>query len=503
MSGFDWERARQRRAAGITSATWGKIGAQDIFRERRNSPEKSSGRRAALSPDADSLRGQSELQHQEKRDRSSSNVQRTQLPIRRAEFLTGQTAQQRHNVNIIRLTEFISLRNEDPGSAKITDSQYAGSYNWLADKVPTILIPGAPPIWTPIKGPHKLKQDDGEFFRDQNSARWPKHPLEPAIRSVFEFNPRLKPDEIDVVTCAGTIGNIFKFASSLSWTFKFDMEKVGNTVFMVRKERTPDEVIKGIYGYGHTFHEANTSWDPSVKGSVSHQRILRYKFGGLNLLVRYEADGFLADMVHKEDEPFEIVERQTKTSDINSLIQATGAHKITENDVAEHSNLRIHHAGCIIPQEALLDIKTRHEDNEIDMPIQLPRLWARQVRNFILAYHKDGFFDNNVTVQDLSADIEKWEQDNKLTLSLVAAIMKRLIAEINKAESGKLEVQRNKNGPLMVQPQTGASRDALPAELKAKWETNNPQAQKEEELPSTEEEWYYVNQEGRDLLLDY
>lgn len=65
--------------------------------------------------------------------------------------------------------------------AAISDFRTVASYNWLDRSEPTIAVPGKPPRWTPLASPRRLKLDDGEFFRDPNSAQFPKHPMEPAV----------------------------------------------------------------------------------------------------------------------------------------------------------------------------------------------------------------------------------------------------------------------------------------------------------------------------------
>ncbi|EAS30265.3 uncharacterized protein CIMG_05744 [Coccidioides immitis RS] len=511
MDGFDWDKVRQRRSAGLTNATQGHQSEAHKDREdeqgtlgpQRNPREKGVWGRSKL-PRSTPSHNQSDSQNPKttKHDKKNSQASMPQFYPNRAENRYRQPIKQERESTVIRLTDFVSLQDEDTASAKITDCEYVGSYNWLDAQEPTILTPGAPPIWTPIRGHHQLKRDKGQYFRDQNSARWPKHPLEPAIRAVFDLNPRFNPEDIDIVTCAGTIGNIYKFASSLAWTFKFDMQKVGNTIFMVRKERKPDEIFENLLGYGHTFPEVNTSWDRSVKGSVSHQRIIRYKFSGLNLLVRYEADGYFPDKVHKQDEPFEVIGRDAKAADIDTLIGGIENHDVAEKKVAESGTLHIRQAGFIVPQDSLFDIKTRNQGNEIDLPVQHPRLWVRQMKNFIIAYHKNGLFGTKTQIHDISTDIETWEQDNSVTTSLVGAVLKRLIAEATKSESGKLEISRNRNGPLIVQAQDGGPREVLPADLKDRWGGNGRDGEEEEVLCS-DEEWDLVAPEGRDLLLDH
>jgi len=87
------------------------------------------------------------------------------------------------------------------------------------------------------------------------------------------------------------MGNLLRFAASEAETFTFDFDMVDNTLFLVRRESSPTLKIPGIRGYGHTFPEAYTSWTAAVKGSASHQRIVRYDFGTLRCLVRSESDG--------------------------------------------------------------------------------------------------------------------------------------------------------------------------------------------------------------------
>ena len=160
-------------------------------------------------------------------------------------------------------------------------------------------------------------------------------------------------------------------------------------MFFVRKENSPTEVIKVVKGYGHTFPEAYTRWEEDVKGSVSHQRIIRYEFGGLRCVVRSESDGFHKELVGKGENPLgagDKGDRPSKTesastgetgsegaSDLSSLPTATSTGSETLEN-AESGHLTILRKGRIIPQCAVFDLKTRMRSREIDMADILPRL---------------------------------------------------------------------------------------------------------------------------------
>lgn len=92
--------------------------------------------------------------------------------------------------------------------------------------------------------------------------------------------------------CGSTIGNLLRFARGIDKSFKFDVDVIGNTVCFVRKETSPTAIMENVRGYGHAFPEEHTSWDEDVKGSESHQRIIRYELGDVKILVRFESDGY-------------------------------------------------------------------------------------------------------------------------------------------------------------------------------------------------------------------
>jgi hypothetical protein len=89
--------------------------------------------------------------------------------------------------------------------------------------------------------------------------------------------------------------------------FRFQAEKVGNTLFLMRMENGgPMEIIDDIVGYGHAFPKAYTTWDAGCEGSESHQRLITYNLGDLKCIVRYEADGYLPGKLD-EDHPLKHV----------------------------------------------------------------------------------------------------------------------------------------------------------------------------------------------------
>ena len=219
--------------------------------------------------------------------------------------------------------------------------------------------------------------------------------MEPAIRALLTLRPKLDFSAVDVVGCASTLGNLLRFAGSQDKSFRFYAELVEDTLFLVRKEISPTELLEDVRGYGHTFPEAYTSWEASLKGSVSHQRLIKYSFGGLTCLVRSEADGYLRKKLPGSSERHErlAAEPDSRDDDISSILSATEAVPLGERTTDPNASLTVKLGGCRIPQNAIFDLKTRSNYDpvnecirpQINMEEAYSRLWLSQIPNFIIA----------------------------------------------------------------------------------------------------------------------
>ncbi|KAN0085300.1 hypothetical protein V8E54_001767 [Elaphomyces granulatus] len=366
--------------------------------------------------------------------------------------------------------EDLQVSSYDP---RITSCSYVASYSWLNRAVPSVMIPGEPPIWNPPVNNRQLEPDKGKYFRDPNAAKYPSYPLEPAVQAILKQCPQFGTNEVDIFTCASILGNLSRFIRGVDQSFRFVMERVGNTVFLLRRENSPTELISDVRGYGHTFPEEYTSWGRALAGSESHQRIIRYDFGGLRFLVRFESDGY----IRKEDK----AERTVESTDVNSLIGMLRGHSPT---VAK-DGLHIEEGGCPVPQEDVIDIKTRSEfdfktrtlKKEINMTDLTPRLWVSQIPTLIVGYHNHGLFED-IRVQSVRGDILQWERDNERSLRKLASLLHEL-TEYAGTSKTNLEICRSGNGPLEIRRAAGGL-EALPSELKVKWIGDNDKGKRVE-----------------------
>lgn len=308
---------------------------------------------------------------------------------------------------------------------------------------------------------------------------------------------------IDVVACGSTIGNLLRFVRGENKPFRMLVELVGGTLFLIRRENTPRELIPDVTGFGHTFPEAYTTWDAVVRGSTSHQRVLSYRFGGLDFLVRFQCDGYMvgeedSDDNHEPPKPTRLDEGET----IIDLAAALGGSHVTAAAPGNgNKDVTVIQGGSLVQQESIFELKTRSfrkkeagmlEDTFGD---QLPRLWVSQIPKLILAYHKHGTFED-INVRDARSDVNGWESNHVADLSRLAAVIHHIINLVTTRPDNKLELRYNQVGILEVRGQLEEAGDALSVSVRRQW-TETDTASREASPISQE---YQSTSEGSSIL---
>ncbi|KAK0643160.1 geranylgeranyl pyrophosphate synthetase [Cercophora newfieldiana] len=389
-------------------------------------------------------------------------------------------------------------------SATIEDVEVITSYNWLDKKgaEPTILIPGKPPRWTPPLTSPQLSQDDGNYFRDKNAARYPKHPIEPGVVACLDADPAL-PSKVDIMACSSTLGNLLRFVrgSGEDKPFRMLVEKVGNTIFFIRRENSPTELIPDVRGYGHTFPEAYTTWEADVKGSCSHQRLLRYSFGGLNCVVRFGADGYISPAGWSA--PHSASTANEKKPSVDDLINTLSGISVPSPDIEpSKGTLKVEKAGTAVDQRDVFDLKTRSiwtklkKDHLAD---ELPRLWVAQIPYFILAFHQSGFFaPNEIQIKNVRKKVKVWEKNQATHLASLAALIHRIIDVVSAKPSRKIELRCCETGKLEVRERLADAGEILSPGVRSRWEGEwEKGALSEKGDPDSEDEPYWDDRDDQ------
>lgn len=285
-------------------------------------------------------------------------------------------------------------------------------------------------------------------------------------------NKDISTSSIDLMACAFSLQSLFLFTRGARKTFRIMVKAVEGTVFLIRREGSPSEVIPNVRGYGHSMPEAYTTWHHDIKGSVSNQRVIRYTFAGLDCLLRYEPDGYLPDKLDPDvlalmTQDSEIV---PTTADIALEVQMQDA-KLTSSQVQPaEADLHVEKAGIHIPQAATFELKTRsfkRKEEHFFEEFAL-RLWLTQTPYFILAFHTYGSFDD-IRIRDVRSDVAIWESKNQPDIKRFAGLLQQIVRRARAESGGTLELWRHESGDLEVRKPPGELYGALPLDLEDLW----------------------------------
>lgn len=367
----------------------------------------------------------------------------------------------------------ISRRDLETGAdaASVTDVQHLSSYNWLEAPEPTIAVPGCPALWSPPKAARKVIKDSGLIYIAQNAARHPEYPLEPLFRALCMEHPSFDFESVDLITDRNNIRKLLSFVNPNIGKngfepFTIHVEAFKHTVIFCRAETETKKFVQPheFMGYGHEFEKAFTT--NKIGGSTGHHRITSYRFSNLKILVRYEADGYV-------DKP-----RMEKTGNDNDIlagmIQSLSLDPISTASTT--SKLKIKRAGEVVGPDSTLEIKTRVFHKPIDIEEVLPQLWVSQTPNLVRAYHRHGLFEPP-RVENVSTEIKRWEENHRLDLQRLAALIKRIILVMTENQ-GNATITYDPQVDKLVLRQTD-KRKMLPDDLYSKFGNDDTKSQKD------------------------
>lgn len=269
--------------------------------------------------------------------------------------------------------------------------------------------------------------------------------MEPAVVSVLRMHPA--PLSVDIVCCSATLIRLLQYVRGVDKPLRMLVEVVGQTLHLIiPRDVSPTYGISCV-GHGHAFLEAYTSWEPGFGRSLSHQRILKYRLGGLDLLVRYQAHGYVG------------AGQRTRTAASEDTLDALGQtgslrlHQDGSSMASNNEGLVVASAGGPTSQDSIMEIKTRTSSNArnrkatFDVSKHMPRLWIRQVPTLVLAYHTEGLFDL-VKVHDVSTALKEWEAEKQTDLRQLVALLRLLARDAMADDGGKLELVSERGGDL-------------------------------------------------------
>lgn len=371
------------------------------------------------------------------------------------------------------------------GHIGISEMEDVASYNWLDKPTPTILVPGIPPVWQiPFVTP-QLKPDTGVRYVDQNVDRNPWSPLEPLVRAVTATYPDFKFNELDVVTDRRPVRHLLEFVAGTAEGFQFAVEVLGGVAFITRMEKQTRETIPpGMFqGYRRAFEECYTKIPRSAQGSTSHHRVVRYRLGGLQLLVRSAVDAYLQKEVAKSLPSRKNLAQDDLVSCMKAASVGTDAPSV--QDTPEAPGVKVVHGGEQIAHSALLELTTRSKfaKKPFDIQNKLPDLWLSQTPHYIVAFHQnvgtkwsrqmDGLprlaeFKDIEIMNMMEGKLQSWEDNNQASIRKLVVVLRQVLKEARAMGAPCIVNYSQDEGCLLMSKLDKGTFAGLPEDLEGK-----------------------------------
>ncbi|BAE59664.1 unnamed protein product [Aspergillus oryzae RIB40] len=295
-----------------------------------------------------------------------------------------------------------SIQPRDGITTKV-DLATLTSYNLLPKQRKTIVVPGSPSIWRPPNTPRKVKADAGKYQMDPNRHVFPKCSLEPLFRALSLTQPNMKLNDIDLVTDRRNLRLLLGFVST----------------------RQPK----------------------AVRNSLTHNRIIRYMFGDVKIIMRYEVDGCTGS------------DKDIRTAMPISEVQRTP------------TGYTVLKCGQLVSPSRIIEIKTGAAGKNLVISKNTEQLWFSQTP-FLCAGHYDevGNFTSITKKNHLKlGTLQKWENSHQEQLKKLATLL-RVIVELAKAAAWKKFALVSSENTLKVFGLTNQNDKGLPVDLHSMWE---------------------------------
>ncbi|KAF2024386.1 hypothetical protein EK21DRAFT_29186, partial [Setomelanomma holmii] len=335
------------------------------------------------------------------------------------------------------------------------------SYNWQAqsDNTNTIYVPGAPAKWQPPPLPHTLDQDSGWQTNDHNYARKPRTPYEPMFHALNAMNPSCKLNDVDVLADRNNLRVLLEFVQGkVNGPFRLDLFTMFSTLIIVRNEGKWWKFSDGK-SYGSNFEKFFTRPAEGMEDATSHYRAIKYPMGPLNVVVRFEADGY--DDGVQPDQPMR-----------NESAVMSGGH--VERPVFKYgAPMRVLQKGHIVPMAQMIEMKTKayYAEKGGSLVQCQDQLWFGRTSLLYTGPCSEGTgLIKKVKYENATERVKKWEASNQESLRKLVSLLAFLRHFMQQQRlRAVVLVREEKNGPLTLRSMENGHLNLGSAEFMKFW----------------------------------
>ncbi|KAG6327426.1 hypothetical protein ID866_11663, partial [Astraeus odoratus] len=335
-------------------------------------------------------------------------------------------------------------------SVQLRNCTPIASYSWIEGTPPVIAVPGYPRIWrnTTVK---EVKPDSGVHYVDRNASHMARRsPLLPIFASIDTLRSNFRYNDLDLVTDRNNLRKLLRcIDAQRDREFRIDVDLVGKTCLLTRREETMMETINEFRGYGHEYEQASTRAHRGSEDEIGHHRIVTYEFGRLKVLLRCSVDACTESGNEDDDllaffSSLSIGRNDTKTSEDSTYTTRFGI------------KVKLTSPRSVVPQSSVIEIKTRASHRELDWKEAYPQLYLSQTPYLYLAKHSRGQFGPVEKVQLNSQAMASLTTEAEAAMGKLEVLLETLLKAVRKQgegvplslvyREGKLRLYKRKRG---------------------------------------------------------
>lgn len=299
-------------------------------------------------------------------------------------------------------------------------------------------------------------------------------------------------ESAEIVSNASNLRKLFHILSHKTVRAeRYDLEMRGNTLLLSRWNEDPS--LNDSLGHGAGFERQTCRYTPDddaiLQRSMSHHRVVSYRFAGLQCVVQSEVDAYFCNCYHPDmsPPPIPIPSKRERRSTLSPLaapftpsfspLPSPPARKhpvsgsppkrpdfafasLTLDDPGDSptfvaaqldvlrkpptpppdssSPVRVHRCGRDVPSACLLEVKTHKRGGNPMFTPEAQLYFSRRTKLYNAPYYDKGLFvpGPDLRVQDRTGPLRVWEREEQETLKKLGALL-RLVRERVKEMAGQ------------------------------------------------------------------
>ncbi|KAF8644542.1 hypothetical protein AX16_008416 [Volvariella volvacea WC 439] len=275
---------------------------------------------------------------------------------------------------------------------KARNCKVIGSYNWVGNEVPTIMVPGSPPRWLNKSLPFSVPADLESCVTDQNNAPQPNLGLLPLVLAVEKASEITRDHPFDwssqdFVTDVSNLKRLFGWADgSVRKAFRISLQLAGERTVLMNNDWELHQLGRmGGNGYGRNLEIMATRMPTGCENARNHYRVVHYNLNDLNMTIQSEADGYDTGAQANWD---------TEEQDAKSLAAGDSRPEVIHG-------LTVIKGGFLVPQSNVFELKSKSINTSSKSRTSYLQLFLSHTHNLYVGLHQDGeFFEIQKINQD-------------------------------------------------------------------------------------------------------